>query len=136
METTSLAEDITIYCTTADDFPGGVLEAFQRLHRLVPFSTDRSYISISRPENRGNIVYRPGATEITEGEFKDLPLEKFAVKRGNYICRRVQDYRSDVARIQEAFAELLKHPNIDPQGYCVEIYESEDNVMCLVRLLD
>ena len=136
METTSLAEDIPIYCTMADHFPDGVPAAFQRLHNLVTFSTNRSYISISRPENGGRIIYRPGATEITDGEFKDLPLDKFTVRKGNYVCMRVQDFRSDVTRIQQAFTELLAHPNIDPQGYCVEIYESEDDVMCLVRLLN
>jgi hypothetical protein len=32
------------------------------------------------------------------------------------------------------FHELLKQPDIDPTGYCLEIYEGMANVRCMVPL--
>jgi hypothetical protein len=37
--------------------------------------------------------------------------------------------------IDRAFKELLEQPNLDPQGYCVEWYSSnEESVKCMIRL--
>ena len=51
----------------AKSFPEGILEAHQTLHALVPYSQNRKYFGISRPEN-GNIVYKAAAEELIEGE--------------------------------------------------------------------
>ena len=66
METITLNNDIKVFYITAKSFPDGVLDAHNKLHALVPFSTDRKYFGISRPEN-GTIYYKAAAEEINPG---------------------------------------------------------------------
>ncbi|MEO6638588.1 MAG: hypothetical protein ABIN25_09935 [Ginsengibacter sp.] len=59
----------------ADSFPEGIMAAHKKLHSLVPFSTQRKYFGLSRPEN-GTIMYKASAEEMEEGE-----AEKFECKK-------------------------------------------------------
>ncbi|MBC7826860.1 MAG: transcriptional regulator [Chitinophagaceae bacterium] len=106
MEKFNLDNDIPVFYTTADSFPGGILEAHQKLHSSIPFSTDRRYFGISRLEN-GAIVYKAAAEEKNSGEAEKLNLETFVVKKGKYICLTVTDYARDVQSIGKAFQKLI-----------------------------
>jgi hypothetical protein len=136
METITLDEDITVLYVTAKSFPDGIMAAHEALHELVPFSKDRKYFGISRPENGGDIVYRAAAEEISEGEAGKLKCETLILKMGKYIRLTIKDYAKDIKSIERAFKELLAYPGIDPQGYCVEWYLNEKDVRCMVRLRD
>ena len=48
----------------------------------------------------------------------------------------VKDYVKDITQIQKAFDQLLEHPAIDPEGYCVEWYFNDKDVTCMVRLTE
>ena len=65
MEEITINEDIKILYVTAKSFPQGIQEATDKLQKIVPFSANRNYFGVSRPENGGKIVYR-AATEETE----------------------------------------------------------------------
>lgn len=127
-------QDFHLFCTTAKTFPDGIEEAFIRLHKQIPFSENRNYISISRPESGTGIVYRAGATEITKGELSSSGLEEFFVRKGKYLYTTIHHYRDDLASIGRAFADLLQHPDLDPESYCVEWYFNAEDVKCMVRL--
>jgi len=100
---------------------------------MVPFTTSRRYYGLSRPEN-GTIVYRAAAEELWVGEGKKLKCDTIVIRKGNYICLTVHDYMKHVHLIRDAFDELLSSPELDPQGYCVEWYISEQDVKCMIRL--
>jgi hypothetical protein len=133
METITLDKDIKVFYVTAKSFPDGIMEAHKKLHALVPFSADRKYFGISRPEN-GAIVYRAAAEELTPGEAEKLNCDTLVLKKGKYICSTINDYMKDVQSIGRCFKELLSRPDIDPQGYCVEWYFTDKDVKCMVRL--
>ena len=59
METTIVDKDIKVFYKTAKSFPDGVLSAHQTLHALIPFTTDRRYFGISRPENGAIVPIKP-----------------------------------------------------------------------------
>ncbi len=40
----------------------------------------------------------------------------------------------NIASIGNVFQQLLMQPKIDPNGYCLEIYEGDNDVRCLVPL--
>lgn len=134
METFTLEKDIKVIYNTAKSFPEGILEAHEKLHSLVSFSTDRKYFGLSRPENGGAIVYKAAAEELAEGEAVKAHLDTMIIKKGNYISMTIHNYMKDVPAIGKAFEELLTHPDIDPDGYCVEWYLSDKDVKCMVRL--
>lgn len=133
METITLDKDIKVFYITASSFPEGIETAHQQLHSRVPFSTDRKYFGISRPEN-GVITYKAAAEELQEGEAEAFHCAALVLKKGKYISVTIKDYLQDVAGIGHAFQELLSSPGLDPQGYCVEWYFNDKDVKCMIRL--
>lgn len=135
METITLEDNIQIMYIGASSFPDGVLAAHQQLHSLITFSTDRKYYGVSRPENKV-ITYKAAAEEKQEHEAEELNLKTMVLEKGNYICLTVKDFMEDLQGIGKAFNQLLTTPNLDPNGYCVEWYLNDKDVMCMIRLQD
>jgi hypothetical protein len=134
-ENITLDRDIPVFYVTADSYPEGIMAAHESLRKLVPFSKERNYFGLSRPENGGSIVYRAAAQELTAGEGKTLGCDNLVIKKGTYTCITVKDYLNHLQDIELAFRELLRHPQLDPQGYCVEWYFNAADVRCMVRLV-
>jgi hypothetical protein len=135
IEIFELEKDIKVFYVTATSFPAGIKEATDKLHSLFPFSQERNIFGLSRPENGGGIVYRAAAEELEPGEAEKLNSETLIIKKGKYNSIKVVDFRKDFMAIDRAFKELLKQPNLDPEGYCVEWYSSnEKSVKCMIRL--
>ncbi len=135
METTILEKDIKVFYVTANSFPQGIGEATQKLHSLFAFSKERRIFGLSRPENNDGIIYRAAAEEMFEGEAEKLKCKTLIIPKGKYISILVNDFRKDVMSIDSAFQQLLKQPNLDPQGYCVEEYATDKEVVtCMIRL--
>ncbi|MFL5743415.1 MAG: hypothetical protein ACJ751_02030 [Niastella sp.] len=134
MKADKIEKDIKIFYVTAKSFPDGIQDAHDRLHTMVPFSKERKYFGISRPEN-GKIIYRVGTEETFAGESEKYQCDTLIIKSGNYVSTVVEDFRKDKTSISKAFEELLKQPNLDPEGYCVEWYANDkEEVKCMIRL--
>ncbi len=134
MESTSIENDKTVMFVEAASFPDGVSTAHEILHSNVPFSEHRGYYGISWME-QGGIRYLAAAGELHDAEAEKHGLEKFTIKKGNYICETVHDFMKHIPAIGECFQRMLTDPRIDPQGYCLEIYEGND-VRCFVKIKD
>jgi hypothetical protein len=135
METIKLDNDIKVFYVTAKTFPEGIPDATDKLHKLFPFSKERKIFGLSRPENNDKIVYRAAAEELEPGEAEKFNCETLIIKKGNYVCLPVNDFRKDIMSIDRAFKQLLKEPNLDPEGYCVEWYATDkEAVNCMIRL--
>ena len=132
MEHVNLAEGIEVYSMPAKSFPDCVLEAHQALHGIVPFDGKRNYFGLSRPEH-GTIVYK-AAAEVLPSDPAFSELARQTIPEGEYLGIRVEDFRNDIKAIGEAFQELIHRPGIDPEGYCVEWYQNNDTVVCMVKL--
>jgi hypothetical protein len=136
VETITLDQDITAICMTAESFPDGVLAAHQKLHALVTYSPTRKYFGISYPGSMGKIMYL-AATEIApEDDPVALDCDVFFIKKGAYLSVTILQFMDDLPRIGQTFQQMLAHPNIDPNGYCLEWYLNEHDVRCMVRLAD
>ncbi|MES2457965.1 MAG: transcriptional regulator [Bacteroidota bacterium] len=136
METTTINQDIRAFYVTASSFPDGVLAAHQQLHAIVPFDEKRRYFGLSRPENDGGIVYHAAAEEIHPGEAEELGFKMLVLKKGTYVSVTIEDFMKDIPSIERAFKELLSYPQLDPEGYCVELYLNQKDVQCMIRLAD
>jgi hypothetical protein len=135
METIKIDNDIRVFYVTAKTFPEGISDAIQELHKLFSFSKERKIFGLSRPENNGKIVYRAAAEELKEGEATKFNCKTLIIKNGNYICLTVNDFRKDIMSIDRAFKQLLNEPGLDPEGYCVEWYDTDkEAVKCMIRL--
>jgi len=135
METFILDTNINVLCVTAKSFPEGVMEAFDKLHSLVPFDEKRRLFGISRPNKQGKIIYKAALEELHQGEAEKVGCESFVIQKGKYIFLDRADFMKNLQSIGEAFHELISQSNIDPNGYCLEWYLNDNkDVRCLVRL--
>ena len=136
MVTIKLDEDIAVMCVSAESFPAGVMAAHQKLHSIVPPSSERNYYGLSRPEGSGGIMYVAGAEELQSGEAEKLNLKTIIIKKGRYISATVIDYMKDLPSIGSIFQQMIARPDVYPEGYCVEWYLNDKDVQCMVRLQD
>jgi len=130
-----IPDNIELFCVKAKSFPDDVLNAHQTLHTLIPFSEQRKYFGISRPENGGGIVYRAAAEELKKGELSSHNLEQFTIKKGQYIYVDIPNFMDKHQEIGKTFQLLLKDPRIDPQGACIEWYVNKTDCKCMVKII-
>ncbi|HMK18681.1 MAG TPA: hypothetical protein VK492_10790 [Chitinophagaceae bacterium] len=136
MESFFLEQDIKIFYVTATSFPGGVMDAHQKLHSLIGSPTGRKFFGISYPETPSKIIYKAAVEESYPGEGEKLGCETFVIKKGHYISVYIKDFMKDIPKIGRSFQELLADERIDPKGCCVEEYINDKDVRCMVRLND
>lgn len=130
-----LEKDIVVYYIQAKSFPDGILDAFQQMNLLIESAPQRRSFGISRCEN-GEIIYRVASEELINGDLEKYGLTKLIIQQGKYIGIEVKNFRKDLSSIKKAIDKLFTHPNIDPNGYCIEEYYGIDDVLCMVRLKD
>ena len=133
MEKYELVKDINVLYVRAASFPEGIKSAFEKLESVVLARDDRIVFGLSWPGKDGMILYKASLEEKYPGEGKNFGFHSFVIKKGSYITELVNDFTSDLSLIGQAFQHLLKHPGIDPNGYCVEWYKGPD-VLCMVKL--
>jgi predicted transcriptional regulator YdeE len=131
-QTFPINEDIRVICVTAESFPQGIGAAYDKLNALnLPSREKRHMFGISRP-NGNDVVYKACMTELEEGEASKLGLESFTIKKGNYVGVVVKDFMNNIPLIGQIFQELIQRHDIDPNGYCLEWYQSPEEVRCVV----
>jgi hypothetical protein len=142
MEKAIIKNDIYVFYVTASSFPEGIEEAFNKLHAFLPASPPRNIFGLLRPENGGEIVYRAAAEKFRKGDAREWGCETLTIKSGNYISITVNEFKKDILAVGQAFEELLTLPNLDPNGFCVEVYDhdtegygtDQESVKCMIRL--
>lgn len=134
METYHLEKDIDLLCIQAVSFPDGVMAAHEKLHALLPDHENRMFYGLSSPDKTGTIVYKAAAEVLFPGEAQQLNCEPYTLQAGEYISIFIPDFCDDVQAIGQAFQKLIHLPDIDPNGICVEMYLSEKDVRCMVKL--
>jgi len=134
MEKYELVKDINVFYMPANSFPDGIKTAFEKLESIVPSEDNRTVFALSWPDKTGKIMYKAAFEERYPGEGKKYGLNSLVIKKGSYISELVNSFASNISQIGQTFQRLLKHPDIDPNGFCVEWYKGPD-VLCMVRLI-
>jgi hypothetical protein len=134
METYIIEKDIRCHRIKATSFPEGVLAAHQLLHSLFAFDGKRRFYGISVPEGKGAISYWAALEKPDDDNVQDKRLEEFVISKGQYSGIDIKDFRSDIPVIGRTFQQLLTHPELDPNGFCLEWYYNISDVRCMVRL--
>lgn len=134
MENYIIEQDISVICVAAESFPEGVQAAFDKLHSLLPSLGGRTTYGISYAEHLGKIVYKAAVTKLDIDEAEKLGCESFIIKKGTYKGIVINGFMNSIPQIGQTFQTLLQDPNLDPEGYCLEIYIDDTDVQCLVKL--
>jgi len=136
MEKYQLNDDIKIICNKAKTFPNGVMEAFTTLESSVPEMEKRTIYGISKLDEKRLIIYKAAVTELHDGEAESLGFEAFTVRKGTYMTETIMDWQNNMQAFGPTFQKLLDNPKLDWDSPCVEWYKSDDEVMCMVRILE
>ncbi len=132
MEAYSIEKDITTLCLTADSFPEGVEAAHTKLHSLLPSLEQRTAYGISWSDGKGGIIYKAAVSRLREDEAETDGLETFVIRKGEYMSELLLNYREDMDRVNSTFQQLLALPELDPEGYCLELYLNDKDMRCMV----
>jgi hypothetical protein len=71
---------------------------------------------------------------MDDQEAEKLGLDRFLIPKGIYIGIEIPDFMNHIPEIGKSFKELLASPDIDPNGFCLEMYMGETDVRCMVKL--
>lgn len=134
METFELKEDLKVICNTAKSFPDGIKEAFDTLQATLPDCEKRTWYGLSSPNEKGVIIYKAAVTELHDGEAEKAGYTPFTIVEGEYISETIIDWMKNPQIIGSTFMKLLEDPRIAHDGYCLEWYKNDNEVLCLVRL--
>lgn len=129
-----IKNDIVVCCIRAESFPGGVKAAHEQLHQLIPMKPNRQYFGISYPDINRNILYKAAVNMLNYDEPEKLNCETDLIKKGTYYGTVMTDFMKNIPEISNIFKQLLTHPELDPEGYCLEIYLNNSDVHLLVKL--
>ncbi len=136
MEIKNLPKDINVLYVKAESFPLGIKAAHEKLHSLVNEEDKRRYFGISWMNKNNEIEYLAAAEELYPGESENYGCNTFTIRKGDYISETLPDWCNTEGRVAAVFQELLKHPQLDKNGYCLEIYLNDTDMECLVKLED
>lgn len=136
MEIKNLPEDINVLYIKAESFPMGIKAAHERLHLIANEEDKRRYFGISWLNKNNEIEYLSAAEELYPGERDNYGCSTFTIRKGEYISETLEDWCNTSGRVAQVFQEMLKHPDLDKNGYCLEIYLNETDMECLVKLQD
>lgn len=134
MEKYELLNDIEVMYVPAQSFPDDILPAFEKLESKLVSTSHRTFFGISWPDQNGKIMYKASAEEKYNGEGRNYELDTFTIRKGTYISELIKDYKKNISQIGVVFQQLLHHPELDINSYCLEWYRGDDDVLCMVRL--
>lgn len=136
MEEVIIEQPIRVLYVKARSFPQGIMEAYQKLHALLPGVTGRKFYGISYKNKSGEIIYKAATEEQTPGEAEKYGCDIFTIKKGLYLSKTLYNWSSQEEVVPATFQELLTDNRLDPNGYCLEIYPNGQDIQCLVKLRD
>lgn len=136
MEIKNLPGDIGVLYIKAESFPMGIKAAHEKLHSIVNEEDKRRYFGISWLNKNNEIEYLAAAEELHPDERDNYGCSTFTIRKGEYISETLENWCDPSGRVAQVFQEMLKHPDLDKNGYCLEIYLNETDMECLVKLQD
>jgi hypothetical protein len=137
MELFEIKNDIEVVYLQAPIFPNDVPATYVKLNSLLSENPQRRYFGISHSDITGTIQYKAAAEILPDDVFTNAELQNFTLEKGNFTAEYIVNHFQDSKCIGSAFERLLQHPQLDPNGYCLEIYKNYTNidVHCMVRIL-
>jgi hypothetical protein len=134
MEAYHIEKDINAVCVTATSFPGGVESAHAKLQGILPVDSRRTFYGISYSDGKGGIVYKAAAEQLPHEEAEQYGLETFVIRKGEYMSELLLNFAEDKRVVDATFQKLLALPELDPMGYCLELYISDKDMRAMVPL--
>jgi predicted transcriptional regulator YdeE len=134
MKELQLNSDITLVALKAKSFPAGVGTAFNELEQKVGGDKGRAWYGLSQADGKRDIAYW-ACVQSKPVEKLPAGCESLTVRAGTYISEQLSDWRGREKIVSETFRKIISSPKVDPNGYCVEKYLDNGDVLCMVRII-
>lgn len=137
MEQHTINNNIEVVYLKVPQFPNDVPSTYEKLNALLAENLNRRFFGISHPDKTGEIQYKAAAEVLPSDNFVNSELQKFTILKGTFVAKYIVNHFEDSNCIGNAFQDLLKHPQLDHNGYCLEVYKNytDLDVHCMVRIL-
>ncbi|HEX2607981.1 MAG TPA: hypothetical protein VHK91_11400 [Flavisolibacter sp.] len=131
MELFPLENDLHLTGLRVSSFPNGIKEVFDRLYQS--YGAERDYYGVSWMNEQGQVIYyamtRKEAIQAYPSEF-----ETIIIPHGAYRTEIVLDWMRKTDCIKDVFHNLMTGlPKPDRNRPCIEWYQSDDKMLCMVR---
>ena len=127
--------DLKLMVVRAEEFPGGLKPAWDRLESKLASLKGRKFYGVSRYEG-AQMVYFAGVMPLSDEEVKAVGLPAMTVKGGKYARAKLMDWSKHTDEIPRIFDELVRDFAMAPNGWMVEYYRSQSELHLLMPLAD
>lgn len=134
MNTIFIEHEMYAFGVRVSDFPEGIGMAFDKLSHKVTGGNQRSAFGLSRMDNDGSIIYYAALEEKSREEARRYNCERFVIPKGEYLSATLTNWRSHLPEIKNIFGEMMKDKRFDNSAYCIEWYQSDTEMLCLLQL--
>lgn len=125
-----LDKDITVLYKDVPSFPAGIKDAFDELYGEFP---GRNFYGLSHMDDGGRIVYK-AAAEASGSEAAQFGYATTVIPQGDWLVEPIIDWMDKMESFKEVFGALMADPRFDATHNCVEWYQSDTEVWCMVRV--
>lgn len=134
MNTFFIEQEMYAFGVRVNDFPEGIGKAFDQLSQKVAGGNQRSCFGLSRMDNDGSIIYYAALEERSPGEARLYGYERFVIPKGEYLSATLKNWRSHLPAIKSIFEDMMKDKRFDTSACCIEWYQSDTEMVCLLQL--
>jgi hypothetical protein len=131
MELYKQPEDIRVMGNQVKTFPTGIKEAFDSLMKNL--GAERPYYGVSWMDDAGTVQYFAMAAETDPGEAIKFGYERMTIEKGDYETEAVYNWQSNLACIKDVFHDLMGDTLSDKSRPCIEWYQSNEKMLCMIR---
>jgi hypothetical protein len=132
MDIIHLPHDIQLVMLQAASFPQDIQATFDALKEILADIPTQTSYGISHANPQGHIVYYAAASLVDAQQVVE-GTQSITIHKGHFISLPVRQWRGNIPAITTTFDTLMKHPDIDMGGYCLEEYGC-DTMRCFVPL--
>lgn len=123
--------DVPVFGIHVRTFPDGVKESFDILYEN--FGAQRDYYGLSWMDESSKVVYYAMARELDQSEGVKEKYERMTIAKGQYTAVVVENWMSKTDSIKDIFHELIGNNKPDRHQPCIEWYQSDDVMLCMVK---
>lgn len=132
MDIIHLPHDIQLVMLQATSFPEDIQATFDTLKKTLDGIPTQTFYGVSHADPQGRILYYAAAS-LADAQQTVPGTKSITVRKGYFLALPVRKWRENIPAITTTFDTLMKHADIDPDGYCLEEYGC-DTMRCLVPL--
>lgn len=125
--------NIQLVVSRADEFPGGIKAAWDRLESKLSSLKGRKFYGLTVCEG-SHLAYFAGLVPVSDAEVSSLGFPTMMIKGGKFARAKLFDWSNHTDEIGKIFDELMRDFPMDPNGPTVEYYRSQSELHLLIPL--